>query len=144
MEKINKEFLKRHKIYVKKLNTSNLFKGNLVKSHTFLSTLPFLRLIKITLSINLFIILFILVLHKTLPPQIPLYYGLPEGEEQLAPVFFLTLPSILSIFILGLNIILGTWLKEDFLKKILIASSLPITFFSAITTLKIFFLVGSL
>ncbi len=88
------------------------------------------------------VILVALLAKRWLPPQIPLFYGLPEGEEQLASTWKLVIPGAIAFIIAGVNILLSFFLKDDFLKKTLIVASFTATFFAAITTLKIIFLVG--
>jgi hypothetical protein len=80
---------------------------------------------------------------SNLPPQIPLFYGLPETEERLAPSWMLLVPSLVSFLILLINASLSLFIEEEFSKKILVASSFTAALFSTITTLKIISLVGS-
>ena len=78
-----------------------------------------------------------------LPPQVPLFYGLPETEERLASSWMLVIPSGVSFLILLANASLSLFIEDEFPKKILVAASFAVTLFSAITTLKIISLVGS-
>jgi len=87
-------------------------------------------------------LVFALIVRKTLPPQIPLFYGLPQGEEQLSTSLGLTLPSAFSFVIIFINYLLVRFLKNDFLKKALSVSSLIVSVLAGITTVKIAFLVG--
>jgi hypothetical protein len=80
---------------------------------------------------------------SNLPPQVPLFYGLPETEERLAPSWMLVVPSLASFLILLVNASLSLFIEEEFAKKVLVASSFSVALFSAITTLKIISLVGS-
>lgn len=105
--------------------------------------LPFKDLIVASIFINIFMVAIILLIQKWLPPQIPLFYGKPSGEEQLASSLALTLPSIVSLLILLINVSLAVVLKDEFLRKTLILTTIAVTFFSVITTIKIIFLVGS-
>lgn len=77
-----------------------------------------------------------------LPPQIPLFYGLPESEEQLSLSLGLCLPGIFSLIILTLNFFLAKTVKDEFLKKTLAVAALIVSVFMIITTVKIIFLVG--
>ena len=97
----------------------------------------------ISFSIGILSILSALVAQSFLPPQIPLYYGLPVGEEQLSPSLGLVVPGVVSLLILVVNFILIKITKEDFLKKVLMVVALIASFFAIITTFKIIFLVGS-
>jgi hypothetical protein len=83
-----------------------------------------------------------LISISNLPPQIPLFYGLPETEERLAPAWMLITPSLVSFLILLINASLSLFVEDEFPRKILVASSLAVVIFSTITTLKIISLVG--
>ena len=106
--------------------------------------IPFGRFMVYGIFINLILVILIFIFRNNLPPQIPLFYGLPEGEEQLASGLTLALPSLLSLIISFLNLGLSFIIQEEFIKRALILSSLLVTLFSLITTLKIFFLVGNI
>lgn len=106
-------------------------------------SIPLKNLVLFAFVLNLVIIFGILSLLKWLPPQIPLFYGLAEGEEQLAPAFMLILPSVMSCLIIILNLILASLVKSDILKKFLVAAAITSSLFSITTTIKIIVLVGS-
>lgn len=93
--------------------------------------------------INLLVILSVLALIGFLPPQVPLFYGLPEGQDQLATSWFLILPATTSLFILVSNLLITPLIKEPFLQKTLVLAGIATAFFSTVTTVKIIFLVGS-
>lgn len=93
--------------------------------------------------INIGIIILIVILRNMLPPQVPLFYGLAEGEAQLTPTLGLAIPSVTSICIVLINSLLMALVKDEFLKRILVYSSLAVTILSAITTIRIILLVGS-
>ena len=95
------------------------------------------------LAINVFILTLVLLVYKLLPPVIPLFYGKASGENQLAPSWFLTLPSVLSLSILLINTILSNLTKDVNLSKALIVTAVMVTFFSVVTTAKIILLIGS-
>lgn len=88
--------------------------------------------------------LFVLLMQRVLPPEVPLFYGLPQGEEQLAKPIFLLIPAGLSLLIIFINLFLAKVIKDDFLKKVLAIASLVVAIFAAITTFKIIFLVGNI
>lgn len=106
--------------------------------------LPFKGYLQFAFVLNILVIVFVLIFLKKLPPQIPLFYGMAEGEEQLAKAWTLIVPCLMALFILFVNSLLSLKTNDDFLKKVLILASLTATFFAAITTIKIFFLVGSI
>lgn len=105
--------------------------------------LPFLKLIYISLFVNLLVLLFLFFFRGKIPPEVPLYYGFPEGESQLTNKSGLYLPAVVSIAVIVINSLITYFSRDEFIKKTLIIVSFAITFLSAITTVKIFFLVGS-
>jgi len=94
-------------------------------------------------ALNVLIATVSLLLISNLPPQVPLFYGLPQTEEQLAPAWMLIIPSALAFLILLGNASLSLFIEGDFSKKALAGASFAVSLFSAVTTLKIIFLVGS-
>ena len=92
--------------------------------------------------VNLVLILLVLVLAKRLPPQVPLFYGLPISEGQLVPNYLLFIPAVVSILIILLNTFLSFSVKNEFLKKTLIVSAIASVLFPLITIVKIISLVG--
>ena len=73
-----------------------------------------------------------------LPPQIPLFYSHPWGEEQLAtPAFLFLLPG-LSLLVLILNLFLGIlFAEEKIILKFLTVSSFIIAFLGLFGQLRI-------
>lgn len=104
---------------------------------------PFTNFIYAIFLVNVVVIVLVLVFKKFLPPVVPLFYGFAEGEQQLATSTQLIIPSFLSIAFLIFNLIIAFFLKDDFAKKVLVLIPFVTTFFSAITTIEIFFLVGN-
>ncbi|MBI2066131.1 hypothetical protein HYT60_01305 [Candidatus Woesebacteria bacterium] len=108
-----------------------------------ISALPFKNFAVASSVVNILIILTTLFAQKFLPPQVPLFYGLAGGEGQLAPRLFLLIPSLGSLVVLIINSFISARVEDVFIKKALILAAIGTTFFAAITTLKIIFLVGS-
>jgi hypothetical protein len=106
-------------------------------------SLPFFKPLSIILLINLLLILLILLIRNNLPPQVPLYYGRPFGAEQLADKYSLIIPPLFSMFVIFINIALIQLLKDNFLRYVLFTMTIVTTCLSAITVLKIIFIVGS-
>ena len=102
-----------------------------------------LRLLQASI-VSIITIAGVIILRGFLPPQLPLFYGLPKGEQQLTSSINLVIPSLISLGIIVINYSLSTLLEDDFLKKALVLTAIVCVFFSTITTIKIFFLVGSL
>lgn len=91
---------------------------------------------------NLIIIIISLILQFILPPEIPLFYGVPQTIEQLAPSILIVVPSVISFLLTLINILISSNLKNDYIIKTLAITSLSITILAMITTFKIIFLVG--
>ena len=108
-----------------------------------IADIPFKNSLLVATFANIVIILVVLLLQKYFPPQVPLLYGLPEGEEQLVSSLSLTIPSIVSLLVIVVNILISYLLKDEFFKKILIVTAVGLTIFSATTTIKIAFLMIS-
>lgn len=106
--------------------------------------IPFKTEVSYFLGANLFMIALSLAIFKLLPPEIPLFYGLPTGSSQIASKWLLSTPSVVSILIIIVNIGFARIVKSEFLKKTLIFSAMFITVLSIITTLKIIFLIASI
>lgn len=109
----------------------------------YLSKIPFRNLIFLSLIINLVALALVIVLQRHLPPQVPLFYGLPKTKEQLANSSSLIIPSIVAIGIMLLNILISQITNEEFFKKTLILTGTVSAFLSIITTVKIIILIGS-
>lgn len=96
-----------------------------------------------TLLVSLVTIALVLFVRNRLPPELPLFYGLPRGEEQLTTKLGLIIPSLTSIAIILINFGLSQGLRDSYYRRILALASLASVFFSTITTIKIIALVGS-
>jgi len=120
-----------------------MLKGRMKSIQSIQAEIPFRKWVSLALVVNVSIVLAIFLFKRFLPPEVPLFYGLPKGQEQLGNIFLLALPCTISLGIIFLNILVGFWVKDNFLLKSLVLSGLIMVFFSAITTLKIIFLVGS-
>ncbi len=114
-----------------------------LKKEDIKDNIPYFNVYLFSLLLNVFVIVGILLLGNRIPPEIPLYYGLAEGKSQLASTNELIIPSVISLSVLLLNLVLVYAVKDDFLKKVLIMSAFAVTLFSTITTVKIILLVGS-
>lgn len=126
-------------------STKKKFKGRFLSKNKIvnISKLPHLQLIYYSIVTNVIVILGVLLLKKYIPPEIPLYYGLPEGNNQIATAEELIIPSMAALVIILINISIASVIQNEYLKRALIIVSLVITLLSLITTLEIVFLVGS-
>lgn len=96
------------------------------------------------LLIGLVNIVFQLTCVYFLPPQIPLLYGMPEGESQLIGSSLFFLSGVLGLSILLINYFLCKLTDNIFFQYSLMLSALVINIFILVTSLKIFMLVGYL
>lgn len=108
-----------------------------------LASLPFYKWVYGSFVVNFVVILFVLGVQRWLPPQVPLFYGMAEGEGQLARSIYLFTPAIAAITVTVVNIFISLAVKDTFIKKTLIVAGLAATFLATITVIKIVFLVGS-
>jgi hypothetical protein len=104
--------------------------------------LPYKGCIYFSLALNVLLIGLILILKGFLPPIVPLFYGLPDGSEQLIPYFGLILGPIIGIIITVINMLISNTIRDIFLKKALVISSAFISLLLAITIIKIVLLIG--
>jgi hypothetical protein len=104
---------------------------------------PLKKVFVSSLIINFLTALSVLIIQSHLPPQIPLFYGLAEGEEQLIFPLGLIIPALFALVVSIVNAALTLIIKNDFLQKTLILAGFAVTIFSTITTVKIILLVGS-
>jgi hypothetical protein len=107
------------------------------------SEIPFFNLLVISLLICIGTIAATIFLKDHIPPQVPLFYGFPEGEEQLTTASGLTIPGFLALTIIVINTVLATIFENTFVRNALVLTSFAVTLFATITTIKILLLVGS-
>lgn len=104
----------------------------------------FRNILFICIGLNLLTIVLILIFQKSLPPVVPLFYGLPVSVDQLVPSTNLIIPSVVSIIISITNFLIAKKLKDHFLEKIFVGIAILTTILAIITTINIFGLVGKL
>jgi hypothetical protein len=92
---------------------------------------------------NIILLVLGVLAQNYLPPKIPLFYGKPFGEEQLADKTFIIFPLLLSMSVSIINVLLLRLNFDSFIKKTLVASALLTTSLATITIVKIIILVGS-
>lgn len=107
------------------------------------SEIPFFNLLILSLFICIVTISLVMLLEDRIPPQVPLFYGLPEGEEQIVPRLGLTIPSFMALIIIVINTVLATIFENNFVRNALVLTSFAVTLFATITTVQIILLVGS-
>ena len=107
-----------------------------------LKNLPLKSALYLAFGLNLASIAAILSIKPWLPPIVPLFYGLPYGENQLVPVYgLLYVPGILLLITL-INSAMAIYIKDQFFKKSLILTGAFVSVLGAVTIIKIIFLVG--
>jgi hypothetical protein len=96
----------------------------------------------ISIAVNALIMLTIVIFQEKIPPEIPLYYGLPS-EEQLAQKNHLILPAAIALGISVVNAAISTQTRNEFIKNILTAGSIIATILATVAIAKIALLVGN-
>lgn len=107
-----------------------------------LKTVPLKNYLIFSFALPLLLIGVIVVLHGFIPPQLPLFYGLPTGESQLTSSWGILTAPVTSIAISVVNLFIVSRVENVFYKKVLVISSFLIATLVTITILKIIFLVG--
>lgn len=120
----------------KKGHKMAFFKPELIKQNI-LYVYPALIILLINI---IFIVLIVLVIAPKLPPQTPLYYGLPRGEAQLVSPFALILPLALSSLFIALNLTVSYFINNLFIKRMLAFGGFFGFILSIITVVKIIFI----
>lgn len=106
--------------------------------------LPLKKTVLFALFLSVITFLIGLLSQIFLPPEIPLFYGMPYGESQVAKSIFILTPPAISLVFIFINIILTLKLESQFIKKTLITASLFISILSFIAVFRIISLVGQL
>lgn len=105
-------------------------------------TNPQTVVIIVCVAINLLVILWVGLSQNSLPPEVPLFYGMPMGEEQLASSSLLVLPAVIALILIAINFLLLKVSRDQFLQNVLVSTMVVITALSSITITKIVLLVG--
>jgi hypothetical protein len=107
-----------------------------------LKKLPLKSALYLAVGLNIGSLAVIMLLKDWLPPVVPLFYGLPNGESQLVSVYGLLLvPGGLLVITLT-NTLMAIYVKDLFFKKSLIVTSAFVSALGAVTIIKIILLVG--
>lgn len=121
----------------------NFFKKENLKQKT--SQFPLKKLIVASFLLNILNIAVIVFLKSRIPPEVPLFYGLAQGKEQLSGLTYaLIIPSIVALSIVIINSLAIYLLDSEYFKKILVISAFAVTIMASIAVYKIIFLVGSI
>ncbi|MBI3620217.1 hypothetical protein HY214_03700 [Candidatus Roizmanbacteria bacterium] len=86
----------------------------------------------------------VLLAFRSLPPQVPLFYSRPAGEEQLADTWTIILLPLLLHFFYFLNIIIVKryFSENEFVKKMIHYVNLFLVVIFTVIFVKIIFLVS--
>jgi hypothetical protein len=103
--------------------------------------IPFKSYFYFSLGLNFASILLILAIRSVLPPIVPLFYGLPVGENQLANSLELLIGPSVGLTISLINLVLARLVKEDLLKRILMLSGAFISLILGIAVVQIILLI---
>ncbi len=97
------------------------------------------------ISSNIIMILAFLLQYGKLPPQIPLFYSRPWGEDQLADVWMIfLLPVIMNMFYVLNHFLYSKYFNpNNFIKKVMFYSDIFIIVSIIGIFLKILFLISS-
>lgn len=86
----------------------------------------------------------ILLRKEHISPVVPLYFGQPSGDAQVAPQIALLIPTGISFAATILGIIISSIYNDEFLNKIILGTIIALTILSTITTFNIIALVGTI
>jgi uncharacterized membrane protein len=97
---------------------------------------------KLLLISNLLLLITFLFHFSKLPPQIPLFYSRPEGEEQLVDWWFIFLIPLTIIVFFFLNQYLKRFFKEaELIAKLIDYFNIIIVVLLTLIFIKIIFLI---
>ena len=116
------------------------FKPNTKK---ILNEVKYTKTAAVLFVLNLILAVFVFLLNKRLPPELPILYGYSEGEKQLVSSRELVLPFVASGLIVVLNFIVTLLSKNKFVRLVLIATSFIAVIFSIVTVYKVISVVGN-
>lgn len=81
---------------------------------------------------------------SSLPPQIPMWYSRPWGDERLATPWFLFLPliSAIIVYIMNLTVIVRVATDHPMFARVLLLTSLLVSLLSGIMVIRIVTLIS--
>ena len=98
---------------------------------------------KFTLVVIIASLFFLFFSWSKLPPEVPLFYSLPWGKEQLVPPYFLWFLPLSSHLLLLLNSFLASYFSEDkFLVRVLMISAGLYALLTSLTLWRIITLIA--
>jgi hypothetical protein len=112
---------------------------NIVKTNWFIGLVHKFVLVLFLLSVGLLVWRF-----PILPPEVPLWFSRPWGEDQLASPYWLILLPISGILWYGIDLAITIYVTREYLifTQMLFLSALIVNLLSFVTLIKILFLVS--
>jgi hypothetical protein len=98
--------------------------------------------VKLSFIINGLELLILVIVWRFIPPQVPLFYSRPWGDEQLVDKIILFFIPAVSLVFNIINLLLGNYFlgKEKLLAKFFIFTNFLINLLLIITLVEILFL----
>src|SRR3989344_3421884 len=125
---------------LRKLKTKPVFKTFISKNKPIGNKLPLSRIYLISLSLGLVTMVLPLLLRNFIPPEVPLFYGAAQGQDQITGRLGLIIPGLCAITVTLLNTGFALLIKNKFLQQTLLMATILVSTLSLITILKIILL----
>lgn len=126
------------------MTTTKAIKKDLPRQIVSWKDIPNKNYIYMSLALIIFTSGATFLLRNRIPPQVPLYFGLAEGEQQLGSDKSLFIPPLVSLVVVGINLFISFWVNSNFARQILIFSGFFVSLLSFVAVFKIIFLVGNI
>lgn len=99
--------------------------------------------LRLSLGLNIVLILIIIAFFFRLPPQIPLFYSRPWGTSQLASSYFLIVIVALSLLVLIINTLLASafYARERLISSVITWTACLVIFLITVTVSRVVFLI---
>lgn len=104
----------------------------------------FKHLIAFLVVLQILAVIVIVINKPNLPPVVPLFYGMPTGSQQLAPVNYLFLLPGLTLGIMAIAAVMAQYVHDKFIDTIMIGVMVIANILSLFSLLKILSIVGSI
>ncbi len=111
---------------------------------SFVRDVPNARFVLVGLIINFVVVLFVTFAREKLPLLVPLWYGAPAGETQLADRMTLVIPPFIASGVVFFGAIIAKFINDSFLQSVVVGVGVLCTILSTIAVFKIILLVGGL
>ena len=83
-------------------------------------------------------------LHSRMPPQIPLFYSLPLGKDQVADTWFIIMIPLISFICISVNNLVNKYIidRNDFTDNVTDIANIVVIAICTYIFIKIIFLVA--